>query len=298
MAHAAAGRRARERELPADRVPVHHGPEAHELAGHGAQRRDLGRLGHAGGDARHVPRAADRRQLPADRHRHPDRRRGGVVDRQARRDDRHAADDRALQRHGRRRGGGDRGGRTVPRRNARAHDREPGGAGRHHRRRFIQRQPHRVRQAPGPDQAQPPLPRPAGAECPDPRRRVARRRTDRARLQCHGERHHRVLRAGADPRHHDDAPHRRRRHAGRDLALQRPHRSRGRLRGLRAQQRRDDHRRHRGRFRGHAAHAVDGESDEPLTRQRALQRLRRERRGNRWRSEREPQADRSGRMSA
>ncbi len=48
--------------------------------------------------------------------RHRGRRQRRVDQRQARRHDRHAADDRALQRHGRRRGGGDRGGRAVSRR--------------------------------------------------------------------------------------------------------------------------------------------------------------------------------------
>ena len=50
------------------------------------------------------------------------------------------------------------------------------------------------------------------------------------------------------------------------------------LRRLRAQQRRDDHRRHRRRFSGHAAHPADGEGDESLARQRAVQRLWRDRR--------------------
>ena len=54
-----------------------------------------------------------------------------------------------------------------------------------------------------------------------------------------------VLRAGAPARHHDDAADRRRRHAGGDLALQRVHRPRGRIRGLRARERGHDHRRHR-----------------------------------------------------
>ena len=53
------------------------------------------------------------------------------------------------------------------------------------------------------------------------------------------------------------------------------HRPRGRLRRLRARERGDDHRRHRGRLRRHAADAVDGESDEPLARQRAVLGLRR-----------------------
>jgi hypothetical protein len=42
-------------QLPGHGVPVHHGPEAHELAGHGAQRHRLGRRRHAGGHAVHVP---------------------------------------------------------------------------------------------------------------------------------------------------------------------------------------------------------------------------------------------------
>ncbi len=52
---------------------------------------------------------------PGDR-RHRRRRHPRLGQRQARRHDRHAADDRALQRHGRRRGGGDCRGRAVPRR--------------------------------------------------------------------------------------------------------------------------------------------------------------------------------------
>ena len=77
----------------------------------------------------------------------------------------------------------------------------------------------------------------------------------------------------------DDAADRRRRHAGGDLALQRAHRAGGRFRGFRAQQRRDDHRRHRGRLGRHAAHAADGQGHEPLPRQRAVLGLRR----HRWR---------------
>ena len=45
--------------------------------------------------------------------------------------------------------------------------------------------------------------------------------------------------------------------------------------GFVLEQRGDDHRRHRGRLRRHAAHAVDGEGDEPLARQRAVLGLRR-----------------------
>ena len=72
-----------------------------------------------------------------------------------------------------------------------------------------------------------------------------------------GDRHG-VLRARPDPRPDDDAAHRRRRHAGRDLALQRAHRTCGRLRRLRVEQCGDDHRRHGGRLGRHAADAVDG----------------------------------------
>ena len=77
-------------------------------------------------------------------------------------------------------------------------------------------------------------------------------------------------------RRHDDAADRRRRHAGRDLALQRADGARRRVRRLRAQQRRDDHRRHRRRLGRHAADAAHGEGHESLARQRALQRLRRD----------------------
>ena len=40
--------------------------------------------------------------------------------------------------------------------------------------------------------------------------------------------------------------------------------------GFVLQQRGDDHRRHGGRLGRHAAHAADGEGDEPLARQRAV----------------------------
>ena len=95
---------------------------------------------------------------------------------------------------------------------------------------------------------------------------------------------HRARRARARPllrpvaalRRAHDAAHRRRRHAGRDLALQRPHRPGRGVRRLRARQRRADHRRHRGRLRGLPAHAAHGQGHEPLAGQRALRRLRRQ----------------------
>ena len=76
----------------------------------------------------------------------------------ARADDRHAADDRPLQRHGRRRGGGHRrrrahqgrGGRRRPPPGRRRH---PGRRRRPHRRGLVRRQPDRLRQAAGARQA-------------------------------------------------------------------------------------------------------------------------------------------------
>ena len=90
------------------------------------------------------------------------------------------------------------------------------------------------------------------------------------------------LRAGAAVRHRHDAAHRRRRHAGGDLAVQRPHRPGRGLRRLRARQRRHDHRRHGGGLGRHAAHAADGQGHEPLAGQCAVLglRFRRRRRGH------------------
>ena len=96
---------------------------------------------------------------------------------------------------------------------------------------------------------------------------------------------HGAVRARAGARAHYDAADRRRRHAGRDLALQRAHRACRGLRGLRPQQRRDDHRRHRGGLGRHAADAADGQGHEPLARQRAVLGLRRHRRGRQHRGE-------------
>ena len=69
---------------------------------------------HVGGDAGVIP-VPGNDQLRADRSGHVCRRRSRVVERKARRHDRHAADDRALQRHGWRRGRGDRRSGAVPR---------------------------------------------------------------------------------------------------------------------------------------------------------------------------------------
>ena len=218
-------------------------------------------------------------QLRADRAGDVRRRRARLVERQARGDDRHAADDRALQRHGRRRGGGDRGGRAVPRRDPRLRGQHARRGRRPDRRGVLQRQRCRLRQAAGADQAQPALWRPAAAE-PAAARGGGRARGDDRRAperSAHGGDGPVPGRAAA--RADDDAADRRRRHAGGDLALQRAHRAGGRLRGFRAQQRRDDHRRHRGRLGRHAAHAADGQGHEPLARQRAVLGLRR----HRWR---------------
>ena len=76
--------------------------------------------------------------------------------------------------------------------------------------------------------------------------------------QRHAAGRHRPVRRRAGTGPVDDAADRRRRHAGRDLALQRADRPGGGLRRLRARQRRDDHRRHGGRLRRHAADAADG----------------------------------------
>ena len=82
---------------------------------------------------------------------HRRRRRARLVERQARRDDRHAADDRALQRHGRRRGRGDRARWSCIRGEARGSyaTLDARGGRRHHRRGVLQRQRHRLRQAAG-----------------------------------------------------------------------------------------------------------------------------------------------------
>ena len=224
-------------------------------------------------------------QLLADPRGDRRRRRAGVVERQARRDDRHAADDRALQRHGRRRGGGDRGRRAV-------------------------RCRWRSRAARSASSASPPSSLAvvggiigavsfSGSAIAFGKLQGLIKRSFRfsgqqfvnllilvgalvlgglvaLAVQRLADHRHGVLRARAAARRHDDAADRRRGHAGRDLALQRAHRSRGRVRRLRAQQRRDDHRGHGGRLRRHAAHAADGEGDEPLARQRAVLRLRRD----------------------
>ena len=86
--------------------------------------------------------------------------------------------------------------------------------------------------------------------------------------------------AGAGAGHADDAAHRRRRHAGGDLAVQRVHRSGGGFRRLCAGQRDADHRRHDGRRGRHPADAADGQGHEPPDQRRAVLQLRRRRRRN------------------
>ena len=162
------------------------GLEADELAGDCARRHRLGRRRHARRDADHLPLARDA-QLRADDGRDRDRRHRRVDLGQTRRDDRHAADDRALQRHGRRRGRRDRGSRAVRGRRARRHAAFSRRARRHHRRGVVCGQPDCVRQAPGPHQAQLPLPRPELRELRSTRRHRARRRDHRAaRRREHG----------------------------------------------------------------------------------------------------------------
>ena len=84
-----------------------------------------------------------------------------------------------------------------------------------------------------------------------------------------------VFRLRAALRRSDDAADRRRRHAGRDLDLQRLHGSGGRPRRVRAAEPGSDDRRHGGRRRRHAADAADGEGHEPLGQQCAVHELRR-----------------------
>ena len=80
-----------------------------------------------------------------------------------------------------------------------------------------------------------------------------------------------------------DHPGRRRRHAGRDLDAERVHRAVRGGRRLRARQQRADHRRLAGRLLGNAADDHDGPGDEPLARERAVRRLRRQVAGRRAR---------------
>ena len=151
-----------------------------------------------------------------------------------------------------------------------------------HRRGVLQRQPHRLRQAAGLDHQIGALRR---TEI-----RQSRHPAGHRRLRFHGgvghrsgrdSRGHAVLRRRADARRRHDAADRRRRHARGDFALQRAHGTRGRLRGLRARQRGDDHRRYRGRRRGHPVDAAHGEGHESIARQRAVLELRRDLRGGR-----------------
>ena len=77
---------------------------------------------------------------------------------------------------------------------------------------------------------------------------------------------------------------RRRGHAGRDLAAERVHRSRGGRDGLRAREQRADRERHARRRFGNAADDHDGPGDEPLGRERPLRRVRAGRAGGGRRS--------------
>ena len=104
-------------------------------------------------------------------------------------------------------------------------ERDARGDRRPHRRGVLQRQRDRLRQAPGTHQAQPALPRPAGAQHPAAGRRPAARRAARRTFQRLAARGHRTLRLRPDPRRQHDAADRRRRHAGGDLTLQRAHRA-------------------------------------------------------------------------
>ena len=151
--------------------------------------------------------------------------------RQARGHDRHAADDRAVQRHGRRRRGGDCRGGAVQRQRAQPGAPEHCRRRRLHRRRLLQRQPDCFRQAAGPDHQIGALRR--------PKIRQFRHIADHRRLRLHGRERRRsglrtsrgvaVLRVRADFGRRHDAAHRRRRHAGGDFAVQRAHRACGGL---------------------------------------------------------------------
>ena len=165
-----------------------------------------------------------------------------------------------------------------------------------HRRHFLQRQPDRVRQAAGADPPLAALLGSAAAQSRDPARRAGARHADRLGHRCRPRHGHGAVRALAAARADDDLADRRRRHAGRDLALQRAHRSSGRIRGLRARQRRDDHRGHGRGLGRHAADAADGQGHESFARQRAVLGLRRyRRRDHRRRGQRQPEADRGER---
>ena len=142
-----------------------------------------------------------------------------LVVRPARRDDRHAADDRALQRHGRRRGGGDRRGRAVQGRCARPGVHDAGHTRRPDRLGIVLGLVDRVRQAAGPDQALFPLQRPAVAQRADPRRRDRARWHGRHRRQREPDDRDLVLRGRAAARADDDAADRWRRHARRHFSI-------------------------------------------------------------------------------
>ncbi len=226
---------------------------------------------------------------PAHRRGDPGRQRTRVVERQARRDDGHAADDCAIQRYRRRRGRGHRRRRAlrlgVANRGAVEH---PGPtillwpSRRHHRRRLFQRQLIAFGKLQGVHQQDHSASRAADLQPAAARGRVV----TGAIIVLHSmggpspdfdvTTHVTLLFvAGSGARCHHDAADRWRRHAGGHLALQRAHRPCGRLRRLRARQRRHDHRWHGGRLCRHAAHPAHGPRDEPLARQRAVLGVRR-----------------------
>ena len=138
---------------------------------------------------------------------------------------------------------------------------------------------HRVRQAPG-DPPRPPDQAPrAGVH-------QSRAAADRGRIGGRARRRHplagpvhpRDPRHGRRPRQHGRAADRRRRHAGRDLAAERVHRSVGGRDRYRARQHGDDRRRDDRRRLGLDPHQPDGQGDEPIGAGDRRRRLRRRRR--------------------
>ncbi|MNM42675.1 hypothetical protein D3C81_535200 [compost metagenome] len=295
--HRRTARLAGQGQLPGRRHPVPARPAAHGLADDRKQRYPLGGAGHAaghGGDflpARTAQRAADPGGTAAGC------RPGLVVGGQGR-GHRHAADGRAVQRHGRWLGGGHRRGGTaalcLPGQ-SRYHPLECAGAGRPGRAPAIRHGPaagrgrrsdrcgvavrlgDRLGQTRWPPRQARDLARPAGDEPAGGAGRGGAGHHRREHAQHLG--HRRLLRAGARAGRVDDAADRWRRHAGGDLAVQRVHWPGGVVRRLRAGQRSVDHRRHDGRRSGHPADPVDGQGDEPADPQRAVFQFRRWRRG-------------------